>query len=123
MNLSDDEMVRLKELLRLDAHRRQNVAKKEFHRETLRQLRYKVKKSDETLSRLTADVGRRKGKRRVRGVRVGMCACGCSSVYWVPGKPPVKIVKDGVNIIYAEPACLQRLLRVNGAREPLRKVA
>lgn len=123
MNLSDDEMVRLKELLRLDARRRQNAKTLAYRKETLEYLRHKVQKGDEGVVRLTANVSRVKGKRRSNGVRVGMCACGCGNVYWIPGKPPVKIVKDGANIIYKEPACLERLLRVNGAKVPLRKVA
>lgn len=115
--------MRLKELLRLDVQRRQNAATKTFRRETLEYLRHKVRKSDLSVVKLTAMVNKVKGRRRINGVRVGMCACGCGNVYWIPGKPPVKIVKDGVNIIYKEPACLERLLRVNGAKVPLRKVA
>lgn len=122
---SDEEVQRLKEMLSLDKLRRKNNTARMAHTETLRYLREKVRNSTDGMIALATKVRRVTGRKlpKSEGVRVGMCACGCASVYWVPGKPPVKIMKNGVNIIYKEPACLQRLLRVNSAREPLRKVA
>lgn len=123
MNLSDDEMARLKELLRLDAVRRKNAATKQFHRETLQRLRVDASRGDAVVAKYEAKIARIKGKRS-GGIRVGWCSCGCGkTVYWIPGKPPVKTMKSERNFIYSTPECLQKLLRVNGIREPLRKVA
>lgn len=122
---SDEEVDRLKELLGLDKLRRENNRAKAAHTETLKFLREKVKQGTAGVLSLETKARRVAGRKlpKTEGVRVGMCVCGCGSVYWMPGKPPVKIMKDGANIIYKEPACLERILRINGAKVPLRKVA